>query len=413
MKNLSYIVLFAIGIIIISATAFFKPLTTSKVLKNNMQLITTQKEFIAGHPIELLFTKIDTANNVHLVINHSYGSSVIQGQLHKQQIIFKIPEIYSKKTGILSWVLVENKTPILKNSINIRPNKASKTHIESYLGPKSILAGNTDYTMYVVIPTDNFDNPLPDSTEVQIREQFLNNIDLFKVKTNHLIAWKNHFAKQKAGILTVASSCNNTNSGEFNSVIYPSNPVNFTINYQQNHAFADGNQLTQLTTSVLKDAYNNTVSDGTLVDFIISTQNKQLKTSASTINGIATAKILHPDAPSTWKIKAYVTGLASSNSIYVDFKSIINDFNVAFSEQNRQIIVGPLHSFMNQIIPDGAVVQLHIYNSKGFVETKTETSFEGFVSFYLSKEFYKEPSYYFIVETLGISKRIPQKNYAN
>ena len=67
---------------------------------------------------------------------------------------------------------------------------------------------------------------------------------------------------------------------------------------------------------------------------------------------------------------------------------------------------------MNQLIPDGALVKLKIFNKNNLVETKTATSFKGFVTFKISAEFYTEKSYSFIVEVLGNSKEIETKNYA-
>ena len=83
-----------------------------------------------------------------------------------------------------------------------------------------------------------------------------------------------------------------------------------------------------------------------------------------------------------------------------------------FSKNNRAITVGPLQTFMNQLIPDGALVKLHIYEAEKLVETKTETSNKGYAIFKLSSEFYTEDNYKFIIETLGISKKFENINYA-
>jgi hypothetical protein len=65
--------------------------------------------------------------------------------------------------------------------------------------------------------------------------------------------------------------------------------TDFLIFYSRNHDYADGNQITSFTTSIVKDAYDNTVSDGTMVIFHITYQKTIcFKTFGSTINGIAT-----------------------------------------------------------------------------------------------------------------------------
>ncbi len=410
MKKSFYISVLLVGIILISAFS----LEVFQKEKSEFSLITTEQSFTAGTAIDLSFSSSKSTKKLPvLVLNHSYGITIVEAESKPNMITFKIPIVFSKKTGILNWILAFEGSSILKSRIEITPNLATITVLESYLGPPSIQAGNRDYSMLVVIPTDLFDNPLPENTSVKINEQFLETISTSEEKTNDFIAWKNIYSKERSGDILVSSTCNGTNSKELTTMIYPSNATNFTINFKRNHSFADGNQLTQLITSSIKDEFGNIISDGTFVEFIISNEKNQLlKTSASTINGIANAKILHPDYPTTWKVKAYISGLAESNKLNISYKPVLSNFNVKFSKNNSEISVGPLQSFMNQIIPDGALVKLHIYQAEKLIETKTATSFKGMVNFNLSPDFYTKNNYNFIIETLGISKKIETINYA-
>lgn len=409
MKKSSYIAFFIFGILFISAFT----VEIFQQENSNFTLVTLTKKFTAGSKVKLSFSSKESTTNPLLVLNHSYGTTLVTAKKKDNLWEYTIPSIFSKKTGLINWTLIANNKTILKNTIEIIPNTNTKTLIESYLGPRSIQAGNKDYSMLVVIPTDMFDNPLPKNTTVNIHKQFLENVSINEERTNNLIAWKNIISEKKSGNILVSSLCNATNSNELTTVIYPSNPVNFNINFKRNHSFADGNQVTQFITSTIKDEFGNIVSDGTLVEFFITTANNNiLKTRATTINGIAIGKILHPDYATTWKVKSFVSGLAESNTITLTYKPIISDFNVEFTKQNRQIIIGPLQSFMNQLIPDGALVKLNIYHKNILIETKSKTSFKGYVTFNLLADFYKEPSYSFIIDALGISKQIETKNYA-
>ena len=410
MKKNLYILLLLFGTLFISAFS----LEVFQKERSEFSLITTKRAFAAGSAIEISFSSSNKIEKLPLLIlNHSCGTTIIEAESKPTMLTFKIPTAFSKKTGILHWNLVFEGSSILKNSIEITPNLASKNLLESYLGPPSIQAGNRDYSMLVLIPTDRFDNPLPENTSVKINEQFLETITSSEVKTNHFVAWKNISSKEKSGNILVSSSCNGINSKELTTVIYPSNATNFSISFKRNHSFADGNQLTQFITSQIKDAFGNTISDGSLVEFTITNEKNQLlKTSASTINGIANAKILHPDYPTTWEVKAYISGLAESNTLDIAYKPVISDFDVNFSESNSVITIGPLKSFMNQLIPDGALVKLTIYHADKLVETKTATSFKGYVIFNLSPAFYTKNNYNFMIETLGISKKIENVNYA-
>ncbi|WP_111707430.1 hypothetical protein [Lutibacter citreus] len=380
--------------------------------ENNYKLITTTKNFIAGTNVSISFTSNNTLNSPSLYIKSAYSRTLLS-PIIKNNITFNIPDVFSKKAGIINWSLILNGEIIAKNYIEIIPNVPTKNLVETYLGPRSIQAGNRDYTMLVIIPTDKFDNPLPQNSAVKSHVQFLDNIEYTELKTNNLIAWQNITSREKSGALHISSSSNNTTTNELTTVIFPSNPINFLIHANSSHNFADGNELTELITSEIKDEFGNIISDGTLVEFNIrNSKNIVLKTRSSTLNGIAKAKILHPDHKDLWRIKGYVNGLAESNTIQLAFKAIIDDFDVTFSEENRKITVGPLLSFMDQLIPDGALVKLHIYSKNKLVETKSSTSFKGFVKFYISSEFYKEDSYSFKIKALGVSKNIDQINYA-
>jgi len=408
MRKTSYISFFIIIALIISAFSIKTFTSKTRLFK----LETIPKTFIAGTEITLAFS-VENELTPLLFIKNSYGSTVVAPEQKEDQLVYSIPAVFSKKTGILNWLLINEGETLLKNSIEILPNIDSPSLIESYLGPRSIQAGNSDFSMLVVIPTDEFDNPLPEETSVKINEQFLDNIYSKEEKTKNFIIWNNILAKEKAGSILVSSSCNTTNSNELTTVIYPSNATNFIINYKRNHRFADGNQITELITSKIVDEFENTISDGTIVEFnIITSENTILKTSATTINGIAKAKILHPSQEETWKVKGYVNGLAESNEIIIFYEPISLNFNVSFSENNRKITVGPIQSFMNQLIPDGAFVKLHIFNNSHLIETKTATSNKGFVIFDISADFYTKNNYSFIVEVLGNSKKIETKNYA-
>ena len=68
---------------------------------------------------------------------------------------------------------------------------------------------------------------------------------------------------------------------------------------------------------------------------------------------------------------------------------------------------------MNQLIPDGAIVKLSIFHEDKLIETEIGYSKQGLVYFYLSPEFYKEKTYSFSIETLGITKNIEIKNYTD
>jgi len=392
---------------------YFLLLTFASAGQENLaknSLLFSQKNFVAGSNITLSFA-CEASEFPQLFVHHSYGSTLLQGEKKDKLISFQFPEIFSNRSGSVDWMLVGKKGKPEKGSLVILPKVSSTPKIESYFGPRQIQAGN-DYSMLVVMPTDDLGNPLPENTPVSIQSYFQGETISTVVPIRHFMGWKNIQAKEKSGYILVSSTCNKLNSNELTTLVYPSNAVDFTIGYSRNHLYADGNQLTTLTTSIINDQFGNVVSDGTLVAFDISdSSGNKLKTFGSTIKGIATAEMLHPDRPANWKIKAFIAGLAESNTLEMTYEAALKNFEVIFSEDNRHISVGPLQSFMNQQIPDGALVRLHIFQDNKLLETKLASSSKGYVKFFLSPEFYTGRQYSFRIESMGVVKIINTKNY--
>jgi hypothetical protein len=406
MKKIIY-TLFIMSILLLLAFG-----TSLSKNKETLILITKTKTFIAGHTIKIEFSTTSKTIQPQLFIIHSYGKTILSCTNKDGKLTFKLPDVFSKKTGYVSWFLIENNKNIFKGSFEIMPNDNTKTQIENYLGPRSILAGGKEFTMMVAVPCDGFDNPILENSTVTIKNQFLENITIHNQKTKDFIGWENIFSNKPSGKMLVSTECKNIATKEIETEIYPNIATNFSIYYKRNHEYGDGNQITSLSTSIIRDDYNNIVIDGTMVSFIINTKNNYiLKTFGTTINGIATGEILHPDHEDVYTVKGYVTGIAQSNILQINYKPVLATFNYAFSNENRKIIVGPIKSFMNQLVPDGIKVILKIFQNDKLVSTLQKDTSKGMTTFNISSAYYKAKKYRFEISSLGITKKTQTKSY--
>ncbi len=366
----------------------------------SVTLKTTQKKYQAGEKIVLDFA-YDTTLTFQLFLKNSYGSTLLSSSSGQ----FTIPEYLARKRGRLDYFLIQDTKCVYKGHLSIGTNLDTLVELETYIGPPSIVAGDRDYTMHVIAPTDRYDNPLPDSTKVIFKHQFLGTEKAYEELTKDLIGWRNIFAYEKKGKLLVSSQIGGTDSKEFSVEIFPALPEDFVINSFREHKYADGNQIITFSTGIVRDEFDNIVADGTMVNFVIKNQGGTLlKAQGTTVNGIALGKVLHPSYKDTWQIQAFVDGIAKSNTISVVFDAVLEDFEVSFDAGNREIVVGPLRSFMEQLIPDGALVKLEIYKDNKRIETKVKTSFEGEVKFILAEGFYPPGDYNFDISSLGVTK---------
>lgn len=375
--------------------------STKEAVNTSYLLLSESSSFEAGKPVVLKFASEDGTAPL-LFCSSSYGTTLVTPTVNNDTVSYTFPKIVSTKKGLINWHLINTE---IDGKIFIHA-KQEVASLETYIGPPTIEAGEIDFSRLVVIPTDNLDNPLDEQTNVETKQQFLNEESQISLQTKNLIAHRKVFSKKESGRILVSSSCLGFHSKEFTVDVLPAIPKDFTISATRPHEYADGNQITTIVTSVLKDSQKNTVSDGTYVDFLCSTpEGNILKTSGLTLNGVATSKIIHPEFETTWNIKAYVYGMAESNEIQLQYKQAIRDFEVVFSEKNRKITIGPLQSFMQQMIPDGLSIHLRIYKNDELIHSEIKTSFEGFASFYLKPAVLANSQYKMIIKTAGIEKK--------
>ena len=379
----------------------------SKVVYPKVDLVSNITNSIAGEAISLTFKADTDINNIKLQIKNAFGSVLLSPEASKKEdIVFQIPKNYTRVAGPCRWQLLVDGHTLQKGTVDIATNAPKATYIESYFGPRSVTAGNNDFSMLTIAPTDAYDNPLDDGTPVTVKYQFQDNIDELQIETESFFAFYNVRSTLKSGRILVTAECNGTSSKELATIVYPDNAVNFSISSSSAHNYADGNQIITFKSDVIKDQYGNIVTNGTLVTFVIKNdQDAYLYTIGTTINGVAEAKTLHPDKAATWEIQAFVTGAADSNTDNFTFKAAIKDYPVHFSKGNRNIDVGPFESFMKQLIPDGLLLQLDIYDMNGaFVTSKKTTTKNGVCNIYLGEYFLAAGKYNLKISAAGITK---------
>ncbi len=288
---------------------------------SNLKWINKPTSVYANENISLSFKTDNLKSPATLFINNDYGSTILEPQIKNDLFTFIIPKHFSTISGILNYVVVINKKTLFRGNLTINP-KLETTLLETYCGPPYIVASKTDYSMLVVIPNDIYDNPNRSNytTYELYRGASLNT----KINTTELLSYKNIYSKTKTGKIFVRTYIDSLKSKLLELSILADNPTNFTISFDRNNSFADGKELTTFKTSVIKDQFNNIVENGTIVSFYISTKNTHLKAYGKTNNGIAVTKFVHPEKVTSFNIKAYVEGFASSNSLNIKYTEKID-----------------------------------------------------------------------------------------
>ncbi len=367
-----------------------------------------QDTFIAGEPVDLTFDMAYDSSQV-LHCHSAFGSVVLNpNKSPSEQLLYKIPDFMAHKSGCISWYLGSGESADMdlryKGKVYVLPNKAVES-METYLGPPDIIAGGKDYTMFVSIPTDEFDNPMVDSTQVNLDYYFKDNKRTQALYIENGMVYHRIYSPTKSGRLFVSSECYDVYSKEFDVNIQPALPVDFSISAEGHHYFADGNQILTLKTSMLTDSYMNVISDGTMVEFYIKNNRGDfLRTRGISQHGVAMAQIVHPEFKDTWQIQALVNGMAESDVIHVEFEQVVEAFDIEFLEQNRRLVIGPIKSYMNQKVPDGFKADFTLYRDGQLVKREIKEMHNGFVTFFIDPNEIVKGPYDMCFEIAGIRK---------
>ncbi len=382
-----------------------EPLPSKQQSPEGNYKLLTHNIFNAREYVVLTFDG-QPSDQLRLLIMNAWGSTVLKAK-EEEPLTFILPEVFSQKSGVLEWRLLADSHVLTTGRLEIQPNKENKRMMETYMGPPSIFANGLDQSMIVALPQDSFGNPLTEGTPIQVKKQIKGDGQSKTIATKHSIAYDYVTSDYKTGQYFVAAQYGTQVSKEMVVKVMPSTPIDFEINASKEHPYADGNQLVTFSTSVITDEHGNIVADGTLVLFNIEPSGlSPIKTSGQTLNGIAKATILHPEEKDTWHVTAFILGSAQSNTLQLDFKSIMNDFDVRFDPNRNELVVGPLKSYLDQLVPDGIAIEIELLNSEGRVLLRKHlTSYDGMGRFLMPKTGDLK-TYHFRVSAMGTTKEI-------
>lgn len=370
----------------------------NKTIAETTRIVSINDTVVDGHDRIILLENYNNTSidSVSLLLSGTYGSVMLSPETSNTNSFFRIPARFTKYAGVVDYCLIQHQKVIQKGSFKLLSNTSKLGIIDNYLGPRTIVANERDYTMLVSIPTDHLDNLLPDRTAIKLKTQFQNSIESTSHELAVGFAWKRINAPLKIGRISTGSTLSGHHSKELGADVFPDIATDFSINAQTNHNYADGNETITLRTTQIKDEHNNIITDGTRVTFFIKdTLGGFWQTTSNTVNGFAFAKALHPQTPSIWKIKATIKGITESREIEQVFEPVIAEIPISLS--HRKIVVGPLTSYMGQLVQDGIDVSLRINEIIYHQATN-----DGKAIFLLNEGDYPKGEYQVYVETLGV-----------
>ena len=254
--------------------------------------------------------------------------------------------------------------------------------ITPLVGARSIIADGEHWAMTVLIPFDTFGNPVPTGTSAVISALHPGNrLTTHEVETEHLLAWERIYSGTEAGRTTIAARVGNAAGPEKELLEIPDYPVSFPLFYEPENPLADGRQLLTLRTGVVQDEFGNIMLDGTLVNFIIETDDGLRSIPVYTLDGIAEVPVQSPTTPQTFRVRASVFSTESYPlEIPFGYAAAVGTFPLGVELFDDALIVtaGPILGELGQYVPDGIEVTLTLRGTTGRVVEQNVVADAGY-----------------------------------
>jgi len=322
--------------------------------------VRVQDQYIAGEEIRVFIEK-EVEENTYLKITHAAGSALLRPAKNSPGSYFEIPEPIRNKSGVLDLELIGWEQS-WKKQVAILPD-TSLASIEAYCGPKHLVVDRSDFTMITAMVLDEYDNPFPKETQVEMKAFINEELRVVSSATSELSAYQLFYAPGVTGNGAISSVFKEASSKEFRLTFYANDPEHFQLLASRQHGYADGGQLVKIYTSEIRDRNENIVENGTMVQFEITDSQGQLSfIFAETIEGVAIFEIPAPLSQTNWLINALIPNYAKSDTLNLAFKKAFDDLPVAHAEDS--LVVGPIKSYMGQFAKYGLPVEVDLKNNE-------------------------------------------------
>jgi hypothetical protein len=359
----------------------------------------------AGETMTLVINcSSETRDTLYLILSNTLGELIYPVGIENGIGSVTINDAILKQSGVISYELVHNKSTYDSGSFMVNPLDPMGL-LETYAGPKTIISGGVEEAMMIAVPVDTFGNVV-EETVIQFGLVTPLMRSTSKNPIYKLTAYQRYKSNKTTGKWYIGAETGQSNSLEEHIYVTPASPQDFKIEVIQNTPFADGRTISMISTSSLKDEYDNTVSDGTVVHFYMMEEGKIISAyQAQTIGGKARLYFEHPDRAMNVSVQSNVTDIASSNILSLSFESILKDFKATYNKDSKLVRVGPLRGVLGQYLPDGFRVDFHVAGSE-YDKWIYKQSENGFCELILTDQIFIPGNYKIDIYVGGISNEL-------
>lgn len=363
------------------------PSLAEQIVLDGTLPLTAPETAVVGTPVEVLVGPVAAPNDVpvFLTLIGSYGNQVLRTTFQNGQAWFQLPAEATRRAGAAK-IMVTSGNARGEATIQLLPDTAVSP-VTPLVGARSIIADGAHWSMAVVIPFDQFGNPVAEGTNVSLKSLHPNDeLRQYDSPITHLLAWERIYSTTQAGRTVISASVGEAYGMEAALLEIAGWPVPFDLFAEPAHVPADGFQLVTLRSAAIVDAQGNQMPDGTLVNFVVTgPESVRYVLPAYTLDGVAETVMQAPSVPGSYQVQAALYGM-QSHPLQLDFApgpaigAIPAEIAIEQEAGALLLTVGPIVGSLNQFVADGTLVEFEITGPDGRIQTETAVTDAGFAS---------------------------------
>ena len=344
--------------------------------------------------------------SVALVLLAGYGVRAYRIPVRGRTARLKIPGADLTHSGVVTLLASAGKARG-SASMTLEPGAAIDP-VTPLVGARSIIADGKHWSLCTVVPFDQFGNPLPEETPVQVRALHPGGaLETREVPVHHLLAWVRIFSRTLAGRTAISATTQGRFGPEATLLEVPGWPAGFGLRAEPDALPADGRQFLSVRSDVIRDRYGNSMLDGTLVTFVANTPGNGVRFApAFTLDAVAQTLLQAPIVPMTMVTHAVIYNTPVQPLEY-EWRAgpAVNTFPVAArfrpKDQDFELTAGPLVAALNQFVPDGTPVNFVLRGEHGDDHVAGAVADEGYARALVANSILRS-GHYSVSVTLGV-----------
>lgn len=301
---------------------------------------------------------------VEVVLIGAVETHVIRDQLNNGAVTVRFGSDLTDHSGLVSIRAAVGRTRAGAD-VMITP-RAAVSPVVPLVGPRTIIADETDRTMVVALPMDRFGNPVASGTPVDISFGRTTGEPLLRQEVSVAagIAATQVRSGPKSGRVAVQTLVGDADGplNFFDEVA--STPVAVSLVAAGAPALADGFSLFEVETNELRDGNGNLLPDGVVATFRVTGASGISQTTATVQNGVARTTLEAPDRPGPVDVRVRVSGV-DSESLTIDFAPAVIEIPISATiepgvQARVEVAIGPVNLASGGYVPDGTPLLLEL-----------------------------------------------------